>query len=59
MKEERERVKRLGKKMKGHSLLCSWVLFGGSGQGETKQADEEDEENGEGATSHVPGTWGN
>jgi len=26
MKEERERVKWLGKKMKGHALLCSSVL---------------------------------
>jgi len=52
-------MKRLGKKMKGHNLLCSWVLFAGSRQGETKQADEEDEENGEGAAGHVPGTWGN
>ena len=35
--------------MKGHGLLCSSVLFAGSGQGETKQVDEEEEENEEGA----------
>jgi len=55
MRREKENEQRLGKKMKGHGLLCSFVLFAGFGQGETKLANKE-EENGEGAASHVPST---
>ena len=43
---KREKVTAERGETKGHGLLCFFsVLFAGSGQGETKQANEEEEEN--------------